>query len=782
MNKVQNFRQQMADHGLDPGEIIPDGAIHRFPTWGDGVSETSGAYWHNGSVGWFQDHRTMEKPEIVKGKLSKADQKALNGSFTGANNKVSREALETGIRRIWNAGTEPDGHPYLTRKGITAPLEVKQHEGCLVIPVFGVNRELNGLQRIDANGRKKFLAGTRKKGSMFGIKGNGTYIICEGFSTGVSLHEATGASIAVAFDAGNLLHVARAVSKKVNPKNIIIAGDNDAWKLEMGQPNIGADMAKKAGIEIGARVAIPEFKKPNGKDTTDFNDLHIIEGAEVVKKQVEGAAPYTLESLKNQITTENTSLEKEVKAIAGLPIFQREIERNRIAKEYAVRKPVIDKYIKEFTKKEEAGGTAEVVTEIEPFESEVNGARLLDTISKKISKHVILPDGAAEAIATWCVLTYCYDAFRILPLLGIVSPIKRCGKTTLLETLQGLANKSLIASNISPSAVFRTIHKYNPTLLIDEADTFLKDNNELRGVLNSGHTKKSAYVVRLVGDNHETMKFSTWGPKAVSMIGKALPDTLQDRAIVIKLKRKAPGENSAKLSIDFEDDCLDIRRKCQRWADDNMEKLSMTDPDMPKTNNDRMTDNWMPLFAIAEVAGGDWPELIKNSMMKMLDVSEDEISLMLLEDIRNIFNSNGAERMFSDDLVEALINKSERPWCDWNRGRGLTQNGLAKLLKPYDVKSKTMRIRDGRRNGYELDGFKDAFKRYIFILPSELPISTVTTRQVNNIRGLNENQNVTDNIRVTDKKQDNPLNLKECHNVTDENGGSGENKKFTMEI
>ena len=255
MSKIENFRQQMAEHGLDLKEIIPDGAIHRFPTWGDSVGETSGAYWHNGSVGWFQDWRSMETPEIVKGELSDADQAALDGSFSGVNNKVSIKSLEAGIRRIWNAGTEPDGHPYLRKKGITAPSgRIKQHEDCLIIPVFGINNELNGLQRIDADGRKKFLAGTRKKGSFFSIPGNGTYLICEGFSTGVSLHEATGANIAVAFDAGNLPRVARAVSKKIDPKNIIIAGDNDAWKLEMGKPNIGADMAKKTGIVIGARV------------------------------------------------------------------------------------------------------------------------------------------------------------------------------------------------------------------------------------------------------------------------------------------------------------------------------------------------------------------------------------------------------------------------------------------------------------------------------------------------------------------------------------------------
>jgi hypothetical protein len=262
------------------------------------------------------------------------------------------------------------------------------------------------------------------------------------------------------------------------------------------------------------------------------------------------------------------------------------------------------------------------------------------------------------------------------------------------------------------------------------------------------------------------------------MIG-TLPDTLQDRAIVIKLKRKAPGERAVKLSIDFEDECLELRRKCQRWADDNLERLSMTSPDVPKTNNDRMTDNWMPLFAIAEVAGGDWPELIKSSMMKMLDVSEDEISQMLLEDIQEIFNSNVAERMFSDDLVEALKEKSERPWCDWNRGKGLTQNGLARLLKPFGVKSKTIRIDENLKKGYELDNLRDAFKRYIFTLPTEPFISIVTTLQTNNNKNLDEKQNVTDNNSVTDEIQHNLLNPYDCYDVTDKNPISeGKEKVF----
>jgi putative DNA primase/helicase len=166
-------------------------------------------------------------------------------------------------------------------------------------------------------------------------------------------------------------------------------------------------------------------------------------------------------------------------AIIELDPLTREQERNRISEEYGVRKSVIDEFIKEQTKREKTGGTTEIVTEVEPASESISGDKLLSAIKGELLKYVILPAGAAEPIAAWVVLTYSYGAFRILPMLGIVSPVKRCGETTLLEVLQGLVNKGLTASNISPAAVYRTIEKYSPTLLVDETDTFLKDNNEL---------------------------------------------------------------------------------------------------------------------------------------------------------------------------------------------------------------------------------------------------------------------------------------------------------------
>jgi len=463
---------------------------------------------------------------------------------------------------------------------------------------------------------------------------------------------------------------------------------------------------------------------------------------------------------------QKSDLITEVLSIIGIDPLTREQERNRIAEEFDVRKSVIDEFIKEKTKQEKTGGTTEIVTEVEPSKESISGDKLLSAIKRELLKYVILPGGIAEPITAWIVLTYSYDAFRILPMLGIVSPVKRCGKTTLLEVLQGMTNKGLTASNISPAAVFRTIEKYCPTLLVDEADTFLKDNDELRGVLNSGHTRATAFVVRVQGDDHEPVKFSTWGPKAVAMIGN-LPDTLHDRSAVVSLRRKAPGETVSRLDVDFEKECNEIRRACRRWADDNMDALRESEPDIPQTNNDRMTDNWMPLLSIADIAGGDWPELMRKSMLGMLNGTDDSIGPKLLRDIQDIFKSH--QRIFSDDLVEALKDKKESPWCDWNHGKGLTQNGLARLLKPFGIYSKTMRIGEKRRSGYSLDRFKDAFKRYISLIP---PISSVTTGQPNNIKEIDQIQTMTRSDDVTDDKQLKLLDSFNCHSVTDERGGA----------
>ncbi len=456
-------------------------------------------------------------------------------------------------------------------------------------------------------------------------------------------------------------------------------------------------------------------------------------------------------------------LKQEISALSKLDIIDREKERNRISEQYNIRKSVIDQFLKILEEKNNDGGTTEIVSSAIPWESSVDGLELISDINKLLQRHIILPDGSSEAISIWVLLTYCFGVFRILPILGIISPEKRCGKTTLLETLHALCNRALLASNVSPAAVFRTIEKYKPTLLIDEADTFLRDNEELRGVLNSGHTKSAAFVIRIQGDNHEPVRFSTWGPKAIAMIGK-LPDTLYDRSVVVSLRRKIPGESVERIGVDFENACFEIRSRCQRWSDDNIYKLRDSKPQIPQTGNDRACDNWLPLLAIAETIGGQWPETIRGCMTGS-NPDEGTISCKLLSDIKQIFEDSKSDRIFSDSLVKTLRSIEDHPWADWNHGKGLNQNGLSRLLSPFGISSKNLRIGNELRRGYEKNSFGDAFKRYLPLIP---PDQSVTTSQVNKINMLDNFQSVTTPDYVTDVKKANMLKKLNGYVVTDE--------------
>jgi hypothetical protein len=176
----------------------------------------------------------------------------------------------------------------------------------------------------------------------------------------------------------------------------------------------------------------------------------------------------------------------------------------------------------------------------------------------------------------------------------------------LLDVIEVLAARTMLTSNISAAAVFRTVEIAKPTLLVDEADTFLNENEGLRGTLNSGH-RRGGQVTRTVGDNHEPRVFSTHCPVAIAMIGK-LPDTLADRSVAVSLKRRLPSEPISPFRIDKVDVLRVLARKAARWAADNAERLVEVDPELPAGIFNREADNWRPLFSIAEIVGGDWPE------------------------------------------------------------------------------------------------------------------------------------------------------------------------------
>lgn len=358
----------------------------------------------------------------------------------------------------------------------------------------------------------------------------------------------------------------------------------------------------------------------------------------------------------------------------------------------------------------------ELTQGIKPWPKRVEGAHLADEIREIFNRYCVLPGGADVALSLWTLASYGINSFRICPKVCLSSPEKRCGKTTTLEVIGALAHRSLMTSNATPSALFRAIEAWQPTLLIDEADTFLHGNDELRGIINSGHVKKAAFVLRTVGGagHLKPAKFSTWAPMVIAMI-KTPPDTIKDRSIMILLRRKLSVQSVERLPFDLADSYQELRQKCKRWADDNASKLKHHKPDVPSLQNDRAMDHWLPLFSIADLIGGEWPELARSAVTKIeqVDEADDSTGPMLLHDIREIFQHRNMDKVFSEDLVQGLIGMEERPWCEWRHGNPITKNSVARLLKPFGIKSQDIHIGLEHKKGYRLSKFQDAFDRYL---------------------------------------------------------------------
>jgi hypothetical protein len=238
-----------------------------------------------------------------------------------------------------------------------------------------------------------------------------------------------------------------------------------------------------------------------------------------------------------------------------------------------------------------AQGAPPLFNEPEPWPEPINGGRLLDELVRAIRAHVIVPSHADVALALWILHTHVLDAARTSPRLALVSPEKRCGKSTVLKLLEILVRRALPATNVTAAVVFRTIEAHHPTLLIDEADTFLRDREELRGVLNAGHDRHGAKVLRCVGDESEPRAFDVWAPVAFACIGTQ-HDTLMDRSIVVLMRRRMPGEEVKPLRRPQRDALSALKRKCVRWAQDTVEQLRDSEPPIPPELNDRAADNW----------------------------------------------------------------------------------------------------------------------------------------------------------------------------------------------
>jgi hypothetical protein len=268
------------------------------------------------------------------------------------------------------------------------------------------------------------------------------------------------------------------------------------------------------------------------------------------------------------------------------------------------------------------------------------------------------------------------------------------------------------------------------------------------------------------------------------MIGR-LPDTLNDRSVVINLRRRKPTEKVKSFRRDRAGDLDGLARKMARWAHDHTVALTAADPDMGELVN-RVADNWRPLFAIADIAGGSWPKRVREIAITANKASsEQSVSTLLLQDIHWIFEGRPetddgggtvlrgikSDRASSADLVSQLVAIEGRPWAEWRGGREITQNGLARMLDRFGISPGTIRLHTGQTpKGYYRSAFDDAFSCY---LPEE-PSQTATSPQPDNDGHFDDFQAATPEQPVSLQKAQKPNNDRHCGDVAVERPHSDE--------
>ena len=731
--------------------------------------------------GWRDDggHQVPTPEEIAERRRIAAERALIEEA------EIARERAEAASKAgvIWSAAKpDPADHAYLLAKGIK-PNGARLHGDALVIPMRD-GGATHSLQFIGPDGGKRFLTGGRVTGCYFSIgnpKGAAALCIAEGFATGATIHEATGYPVAVAFNAGNLGAVAKTLRGKFPGLPLILCGDFD-------KSGTGQKAASEAAQSVGGRVALPDFtadELAGDKPPSDFNDLAQLRGAGAVGQAVAGAAAPAMPESQPEAESlpageaagagipepgapKETDAET-IKRLAAMSPLEYDRIRKDAAKKLLVRPATLDRMV--IAERKDDDGEGMGFPDVEPWTSLVDPGALLSEISATVRRFIICQQETADVVALWVAMTWFMDVVQIAPLAVITAPEKRCGKSQLLFLLGKLSYRPLTASNISPAALFRAVDAWKPTLLVDEADAFMRDNEELRGIINAGHTRDSAYVVRTVGDDFTPTRFSVWGAKALAGIGH-LADTLMDRAIVLELRRKLSHENAERLRH-AEPELFDtLAEKLARFADDCRDDVRRARPELPASLNDRAQDNWEPLLAIADIAGGVWPTLGRNAAKKLSGADAPTMSTgtELLADIQEVFETAKVDKISTAQLIDALCSEDERPWATYNRGKPISPRQVSKRLGEYGISSTTIRAGTEVFKGFRRGMFDEAFSRYLV----STPIPSVTPLQPSDGAGLRVTDDPQRYGNETQSETRKPLQQKACNGVTDTGGVSGE--------
>lgn len=363
----------------------------------------------------------------------------------------------------------------------------------------------------------------------------------------------------------------------------------------------------------------------------------------------------------------------------------------------------------------------------------MHGAEVLHDVDAFIRRFCILPTEADHvAVTLWAAHAHMVDHFHTSPRLALLSPEPASGKTRVLEVLDLLTPESMFVFSASVAAIFRTMAQRKTTLLFDEVDAIFgkrgKDdqNEDLRALLNVGY-RNGAKIPRCVGPQHEVQHFNVFAAVALAGLGD-LPDTVMTRSVIVKMRRRAPGEEVEPFRLrEHEAQGHDVRDQLAEWAASVGEAAGKSWPTLPDGIVDRPAEVWEPLLAVAEVAGGDWPERARAACVEICGTRGgrgQSLGIKLLVDLQTIFGS--VDGLATTEVLSRLTGDKpyghdaegepaylvNAPWGDL-RGSPLDARGLANLLKRYDVMPVKIRPHGGSPvQGYKRADLWDSWSRY----------------------------------------------------------------------
>jgi putative DNA primase/helicase len=566
MNAAYEFIKAIQSANLTPPEgVVPDGKLHRFSTNGKHGDDAGWYVFHDDGIpaaGAFGDWRSglsrIWRADLAR-TLTPAEEAAHQRRVDAM--RRAREAEEARrhaqarekTAQIWKAAKPAStNNPYLTLKGVSPVESLRDIDaaeaarilgyapkyrgepltGLLLVVPIKVASELSTVEFIDESGRKSALYGGAKAGGYWAAQplpnGDGaglTLLIGEGVATLLSAREATGYLVIAALSSSNLLAVARKMRERY-PAAVLVILD-DLVKVT-GDPDPHAIEAARA---VGGLLAIPDFGEDRPEDLKDFNDLAAHRGLEAVQLAIASAKAPDIGGTTAHATDEGEDLGATVGRLADLSPIEYDRVRQVEADVLGVRVATLDSEVRKAREAMDPSGgvsiqgQAVVFDDPEPWPSVVDGSAAIDEVFETLSGHLALPDSAADAMALWTAHTHCHLAFLHSPRLNITSPEKGCGKTLVLDILHTLAPKAIRTESITTAVLFRIVDKFTPTLLVDEYDAFIHDNEDLRGALNAGH-KRGGMHLRCEGDKNEVRGFRTFTPVALAGI-RDLPERWQ---------------------------------------------------------------------------------------------------------------------------------------------------------------------------------------------------------------------------------------------------------------